>query len=132
MGVLTWDREVAMLRKTACVVLLLSVGCHARLKQPRQPGQTVKTGNAVTEDLVGLSGGDGSTCERAVVVRGATSASDGIRWEYRWIGEKFPGYKMVSQALIMSNGKVFDELMITTSTGETRSVCFDITEFFGK
>ncbi len=77
------------------------------------------------------SGGDGSSFEQAVIVE-AAHESEGIRAEYRWLSEHYPGYKRGPQHLRGANGRAYDQLDIVTAGGQHRSVYFDITSFFGK
>ena len=55
----------------------------------------------------------------------------GVRAEYDYLKEKFPGYVMVKQSLQNHEGRTYDVLDIKTKDGP-KSVYFDITEFFGK
>lgn len=80
---------------------------------------------------VRYAGGDGSSLQNAVIVKGATEAT-GIRAEHAWLARKFGGYKMERQALTSQGKRHYDVLEIITIDGEKRSVYFDITDFFGK
>jgi hypothetical protein len=68
---------------------------------------------------------DGSTQEKAVVVKS-------INAEYEWIKTNYPGSKVTRQALLGSGKKHFDLLTFVTRNGETREAYFDISSFFGK
>jgi hypothetical protein len=78
-----------------------------------------------------FSGGDGSSPEKAVIVH-ARSESVGIRAEYEWIRQHWPGSRRGKQALLGKNNRFYDSLTITDSAGQERTVYFDITEYFGK
>jgi|SRR5689334_24480342 len=78
-----------------------------------------------------FSGGDGSTLDAAVIVH-ATDETVGIRAEYAWIKERWPGSRRGRQGLITKNNRVYDALTITDSAGQERTLYFDITEYFGK
>jgi hypothetical protein len=78
-----------------------------------------------------FSGGDGSSPETAVIVH-ARSESVGVRAEYEWIREHWPGSRRGKQALLGKNNRFYDSLTITDSAGQVRTVYFDITEYFGK
>jgi len=78
-----------------------------------------------------FAGGDGSTLDKAVVIKGATAAT-GVHAEYEWLTKHFPGYKMKEQALTSRNGRSYDVLHFTTPDGKAHEVYFDITDFFGK
>ena len=77
-------------------------------------------------------GGDGSSMEKAVVIKGAKDTSAGVRAEYDWVAKKFPGYQRKQQSLQANGGKRYDVLTIVTKQGKEVDVYFDITEFFGK
>lgn len=77
-------------------------------------------------------GGDGSSLESAVVIRGAANAADGIEAEYAWIARQFPGYSFRGQALYQKDERVYDALRISKRWRMPKTVYFDITEFYGK
>jgi hypothetical protein len=74
---------------------------------------------------------DGSSIGNAIVID-AAGEQDGVRAEYQWIADHYPGYARGKQALVDSGGRMYDELDFTTASGEHRQVYFDITGFFGK
>ena len=78
-----------------------------------------------------FSGGDGSSCEQAVV----PSASDGmalVQAEYHWLRKTFGGGSLVRQALgASSDGKRrYDLILWRKPDGQTVDVCFDVTTVF--
>ena len=77
------------------------------------------------------SSGNGSSFEQAVLVK-AANEREGIKAEYRWLSEHYPGYKRQTQHLRAANGRAYDQLDIVTADGQHHSVYFDITSFFGK
>jgi len=74
---------------------------------------------------------DGSSYDRAIVIQ-ASNEFDGIAQEYRWIEKHYPGYKRGSQALAGDKGRAFDILTFTDAKGDSHTLYFDITSFFGK
>ena len=78
-----------------------------------------------------FTGGDGSTLNAAVIVHARDEAA-GIRAEYAWIKEHWPGSRRGKQGLITKNNRLYDALTITDTAGQERTVYFDITEYFGK
>jgi hypothetical protein len=68
------------------------------------------------------------------VVTTATTEPAGLKEEGRWLREHYPGWKKTGQALSAPDerGRIFDSIEITSATGEKKTVCFDITGFFGK
>lgn len=83
------------------------------------------------ESKISYGGGDGSSFEKAVVIKGATEET-GVKAEYAYLREHFSGYTMGKQSLVNHEKRVYDVLDITTKDGAAKSVYFDITGFFGK
>jgi hypothetical protein len=78
-----------------------------------------------------FSGGDGSSLNAAVIVH-ARDEAVGMRAEYGWIKEHWPGSRRGKQALITNNNRLYDALTITDTAGQERTLYFDIAEYFGK
>jgi hypothetical protein len=70
-------------------------------------------------------------CERAVVVE-ARRESQGVAVERRWLAVFYPGHGDYFQALVMSDGRVYDVLLFPRANGRMASVCFDIGRFYGR
>lgn len=81
---------------------------------------------------ISFAGADGSICKKAVVIRNAANNVEGVAAERAWIAWKFPNAKLKGQAVSGAGNKTFDTLEIETADGESRTVCFDITDFFGR
>jgi len=77
-------------------------------------------------------GGDGLSPATAVVVQGVGDERAGIRAEYAWIAQHFPGSKPKAQHLSSFGGKPQDAIVIVTVAGNETTVYFDISAFFGK
>ena len=88
----------------------------------------------VEEGVGGIryAGGDGSSCEQAVVILGAAGEFQGISAEYAWLNKHYPGYRVLDQALVLCADHWADILGIRTAQGTGRDVYFDIEDFFGK
>ena len=80
---------------------------------------------------VSYSGGDGSSIEKAVVIKAPTEAI-GVHAEYEYLAQHFPGYQRGDQGLLNQKGRAYDALEFKTAKGEKKKVYFDITAFFGK
>lgn len=78
------------------------------------------------------AGSDGSSLANAVVIQTELKGSAGVRSEYAWLSQRYPGYKRRLQALLHKGDRSYDRLDITTADGRELSVYFDITSFFGK
>ena len=81
--------------------------------------------------FLSYSGGNGSSLQRAVVIKGASGEEAGIAAERLWLEQRYPGYDEGQQALLNVQGRHYDQIQLTTSTGP-RTVYFDVTDFFGK
>ncbi len=121
-------RSVTMLVVLAGVVLLTSYPMGGLATDPSgaSKANVLKIGNIVYE------GGDGSSIEKAVIIKNAKNTMEGVRAESDWIAKVHPGWKKGNQALISHNGRHYDRIQYTTPSGETKTIYFDITEFFGK
>lgn len=79
------------------------------------------------------SGGDGSSIENAVIIKGAQSTFSGIASESDWIEKNHPGWEREQQAFIKGEkGKYYDRIKYKTPDGKTGTIYYDITDFFGK
>ncbi len=96
---------------------VLLVGCQA----PR----------SATRPLV-YSGGDGSSCDQAVVVHEAKCRELGVLGQRLWLEERFPGYRESKQSAINSADRHYDVVEFATADGDTRKVYFDTTDYFHK
>lgn len=74
---------------------------------------------------------DGHGVAYAIVIK-ASNEREGVKAEYQWIAEHFPGYKRNRQALLNQSNRSYDEINFTTASGEFKTVYFDITDFYGK
>jgi hypothetical protein len=81
---------------------------------------------------VRFGGGDGSSCDAAVVISGAEHERDGIRAERWWIWTKNPDAKIESQSMSSRGGNDLETFVLMLPGGGRKTVCFDITSFYGK
>ena len=99
-------------------LLLAGVGCSSA--KPAQSPSDARD-----------AGGDGSTCATAVKIHAADERS-GVKAEYAWLKEHYPGAKTTGQALTTCEKRPTDVLTIKTDTGQEKELYFDISDFFGK
>lgn len=77
-------------------------------------------------------GGDGSTPERAIKLPDAKNEEEGVTFEHRTTAYYFRGWAWGGQALITNlSPHVYDRIEMTGPNGATRTVYFDITNWFG-
>ena len=74
---------------------------------------------------------DGLSFQSAIIIT-ETSESMGIKAEYQWVRENYPGSKQKLQSLIFYDKKPFDVLTIITSAEKELKIYFDISGFYGK
>ena len=89
-------------------------------------------------NMIIITGGDGSSEQTAIVIRNAKTTKDGVNAEYEIVAKYFGvediDWKLVDQSFIQNeiNGKCFDILKIEDQDGQRYAIWFDITDFFGK
>ena len=88
-------------------------------------------GEMVAAPPISYAGGDGSSIEKAVIIKGGDEES-GVQAEYTYLARHFPGYKMGQQSVSSKGKHSYDTLEFTTAKGEKKTIYFDITAFFGK
>jgi hypothetical protein len=63
----------------------------------------------------------------------ATTEPAGLKEEGRWLHDHYPRWTKASQSLVPGAGNQhFDHVDIVSPAGEKLTICFDITNFFGK
>ena len=83
-----------------------------------------------------FSGGDGSSPESAVVIDNVSSHAAGVRAEKEYIsrlfGEEGVNWRLSEQALLeQDGGPRLDRMTIETASGDTETLHFDVSNFFG-
>jgi hypothetical protein len=113
----TKNADVIMKTMMAACLGVLLVGC-----QTSQP---------LTHRLV-YSGGDGSSCQRAVVIGGANCREAGSLAISQWLEQSYPDAQGKRISTMNSAGRHYDLVAFTTTKGEGQTVYFDTTDCFGK
>jgi hypothetical protein len=75
--------------------------------------------------------GDGSTCDKAVVLS-VESSLEAVRAEGAWLRSKHGGGRKISQALAASPPRWYDLIEWETPDGSKVTTCFDITRSYEK
>lgn len=89
-------------------------------------------------DMIIITGGDGSSEENAIVIRNAKNTKDGVNAEYelvaKYYGVEDVDWRLIEQFLISSDAteRYYDILRIEDRAGKQYEIYFDITEFYGK
>jgi len=79
-----------------------------------------------------FGGGDGSSCREAVVITGTSHEPEGVRAERWWIFTKNVGAKIAHQSVAEEGGKDLETVVLVMPDGRHKSMCFDISSFYGK
>jgi hypothetical protein len=111
--------------------LLTTLVAFASLLAVPLPAEVKKEPPAKAAGHVKYEGGDGSSLEKAVIIKGAKGEEEGVNAEYAWLAKKHPGYKMHEQSLLGEKGRKYDVITIEVG-GKKFEVFFDITDYFGK
>jgi hypothetical protein len=77
-------------------------------------------------------GGDGSSCQQAVVINNAKYIETAMLAERLWLDQKYPGRRETKQSALNSVGKHYDLIELTTADGQALKVYFDTSECFPK
>ena len=82
------------------------------------------------------AGGDGSSPEEAVLIKGASSHTTGVRAESTYISRQFgkqgQDWQLKEQSLTESaDGRKIDKMTIETAAGDVETIYFDVSDFFG-
>ena len=130
------SRQLLPMRSSpsAAVVLCIAIsvppvfGQSASAPQASRPLPSLPA-VACARGPITFEGGDGSSKEKAVVVKGAPTGLLGIRAEYDWLKQNYPGYRRKSQALL-PGAKSYDLLEIEMPDGKELSIYFDVSDIW--
>lgn len=85
---------------------------------------------------ISFSENSGQSMEDAIIIMNATGEDDGVGSEYYYLEEKFGDavlWGQISQSLVGDEeGRSYDVLEVPLTSGETVTIYFDITDFYGK
>ena len=111
----------------ACAALSsLMAGGDVQSDTPRGEAAPARIGGIV------FAGGDGSSMDKAVLIKNAKGEVEGVAAEYQWLARTCPGYKLTRQAMLSQGGRSYDMIEFTDAQGQAKAIYFDITAFFGK
>lgn len=77
-------------------------------------------------------GGDGSSLERAVVIKGARNMREGAQAQSLWVAKTFWGWRQHQRSHVKERGRAYDRIEYRTPKGERKMVFFDVSEFHEK
>jgi hypothetical protein len=100
-------------------VMILLVACSS-------PKETTKAASpAVTRDDI-LRGG--TSFSNAVILMVETE-STGLREEYKWLSNNYPGHGVIRRTQVKRSSKHYDIIRIKTRQGHVKDIYFDSTSF---
>jgi len=74
----------------------------------------------------------GLTVETAIILEGATNELNGVQAEHIYTSKRYPGWKWRMQSLMDVGDKHYDIIELVGRNGETKTIYFDISSWFGK
>ena len=74
----------------------------------------------------------GLTVETAIFLEDATNELNGVQAEHTYTSKRYPGWKWRMQSLMDVGGKHYDIIELVGQKGETKTIYFDISSWFGK
>jgi hypothetical protein len=97
----------------------------------------IRVHEKINKNEIIFLGGDGSSIESAIIIKGAKHEQLGVDAEYVYLsnklGVRWQDWQLVSQGLRVEKEKSYDEMKIKDlKTGEEKMYYFDISEFFGR
>ena len=127
------EQTTIMKKLLPLLIIIFFASCSSTKKsQTGSPATSAALSSDVSATSVNSTAQkNGSNYENAIVIK-AKNETEGVAAEYKWLREKYPGYKLIEQSLSNEGKKHYDILKIQTKEGEEKSIYFDITNFFGK
>lgn len=105
------------------VVIILFAACSSPKKA------TIK-GSSPTVTRTDILRG-GTSFSKAVVIM-VESESVGLREEYKWLTNNYPGYGLIRRTHVKRSARHYDIIRIKTRQGHIKDIYFDSTHFWGK
>jgi hypothetical protein len=103
--------------------------CSQQVGACRPQEHTSEAANA----LITFDGGDGSSANSAVVIKGARNTREGLEAQSLWVGKNYWGWRGHARRPVKKDqDRVLDQVEFQTPQGETRTLVFDVSEFYGK
>jgi hypothetical protein len=73
----------------------------------------------------------GTSFSNAVVIMVETESA-GLKEEYKWLSNNYPGYGLIKKTHVTRSSKHYDIMRIKTRDGHLKTIYFDTTHFWGK
>lgn len=81
---------------------------------------------------IAFSGGDGSSCNDAVVIEHARNVAEGLAAQKAWLVARYPQARILVKAQSGEKGRFYETVELQPKDGARARICFDITGFFGR
>jgi hypothetical protein len=114
------------------VSALLLWACAANQPESRgtsAPGAATEPAEEIIQTT--LSTQDGTSPEHAILIEADNEREGGAK-EYRWIAERFPGYRVRKQGLAKQEQRTYAVMEITDAAEIEHVFYFDVSSFIGK
>ena len=92
----------------------------------------VLAGCQTSPQVIQFGGGNGSCCQKAVVITNAKFRESGLLAERLWLDRKYPQRQEIKTSAVDSAGRHYDVVELATGEGQKEIVYFDTTESFAK
>ena len=113
--------------KTVNLLLVVVISFLGACSSPKKT-TTKPASPAPTHDDI-LRGG--TSFSNAVVIM-VESESAGLKEEYKWLANNYPGYALVRRTHVKKSSRNYDIIRIKTQQGQIKDIYFDSTRFWGK
>jgi hypothetical protein len=114
-------------KRWVCLGLLAAAaGCRSASRPPHERSQTPLPASSSSPGPIA----EGESVEAAVIVP-ADNEEEGIAFENDWIWRHYGRFRRRSGGLASLAGRRYDVVTVELSDHTTRTLYFDITDFFG-
>lgn len=128
--ILCQDCASAFMKCTSPTNSARAPSCEREFQYCREPYTTASVD--ASDGLITFEGGDGSSLEKAVVIRGARDTREGLSAQSLFASKMFWGLRRHNQNSTRSGQRTFDQIEFINPQGERRTLFFDVTDYHGK
>jgi len=126
------ERHWPMNKHIFMTIILAATLNSAKTAYAQEAVQQLQPSQQQDKHPITYGGGDGSSYDKAVIIKGAPSDYIGDLAEYHWLAFTYPGYRLKRQSLYFNHGKAYDLLDLKTQDNQSKTVYFDISDFYTK
>jgi hypothetical protein len=115
---------------SACIATVAALMLGLSLGVAAGPLTPVQLATGATTDPTSVE--PGTSFETAIVLEGATNTLNGIAAEHAYTRKHYPGWRWQTQGLMSTGGRHYDVIQMIGPKGDTKTIYFEITDWFGK